>query len=103
MAAGGKLYIGKSEVNSFSEFDQIQIQSTRSDVFQFNEFGVRIVWIAGVLGMVHNLGDTQVICDMTYGKYRLVQCAPYTAVQHACLEVSGSGQGDCSAIWDCAG
>ncbi len=76
---GLEFHIREGEMDSFSESYQIQIQCLLSDVLEFNEFAVRIIRTAGILRMVHNLRDTQVLFDGANGKYSLIQRTPRAA------------------------
>ncbi|MHC4283072.1 MAG: hypothetical protein ACYSWZ_08900 [Planctomycetota bacterium] len=53
--------------------------------------------------MVHNLGNTQVLCDRADGVYSLVQCAPRYAVQYACLDVCAFVKSEGAGIFRCTG
>ena len=78
IASGSKGYIRESKVDSIGEFDQIQVNCGAAVyVFQLDEFSVGVVYrVAGVLRMVHHLGNSQVICDGADSKGSLVKSAP---------------------------
>ncbi len=79
--AGIKVHIRECEVYSLGEFYQVKVQCGEPGVFQFNEFLVRIIYIAGVARIEHNLGNSQVLFNRADGKISLVQRTPSPGIQ----------------------
>ena len=57
--------------------DEVEINCELADVLQLDIFGVRIIGLAGIHRMIHNLGNSQVLTDIRQCINRLVKRTPF--------------------------